>query len=189
MAKSTSIVVLTSTAILATVALSGCSAGALPGDAPLGVQITGAPSQAAANAAPTVNGLVAVPKDCPAASTLTPIMGFTVLDPTVRRRPDVLDCTYAGSDRAGTTQGVLEITFDNEPLTTTGASLKPTIDKAAGSDGTVAAVSGFGRVAYTFTDPGGDGGILLLNGGLEMSVACGNGLEPVERIARELLTG
>lgn len=187
MVKTASLLAFASCALVAASALSGCSVGTLPGGPATPPETTAAPSQAAAKTVPSVSGLVAVPKDCPSAAQLTPIMGFTVQDPTAKSRTDVLDCVYAGSYQGTTTQNVLEITFDNEPPTITGASLKATMDKAAGSDGTVAAVSGYGRIAYTFTDPGGDGGILVLNGRLEFSVASGNGLEPVERIARELL--
>ena len=169
-------------------ALTGCSAGPLPGGSIASPSSTAALSQTGGDAAPA-HGLVAVPADCPAPGSLSPLLGFTVLDPKIGRKSDALDCTYGGTYQGTTANSALEITFHTEPDTTTTGSLKAEIQRVAkGTDATVGSASGFGRAAYTLTDPSGSAGILILNGGVKISVVGGNGLDSVERVAREVLS-
>jgi hypothetical protein len=180
--------------VIATGALTGCSVGPLPGGSPTLTANAATPSPADAKTAPSTTGLDTVPNDCPQPSDLTPILKFTVLNPTIKREPGVLDCTYSATYKGTTTRNVLEITFRAEPASTPASTLKAIMEKSAtdgnqqGGKATVAALPGLGRIAYTFADHEGNAGVLVLNGNLEFGVAGGNGLESVESVARLVIS-
>ena len=172
----------------ATLALTGCSAGPLPGGSIATAGSTTSVSHTGGHAVPA-HGLVAVPTDCPAPESLSPLLGFTVLKPRIGHKTDALDCTYGGTYQGTTVTSALEITFHTEPATTSASSLKAEIQRVAkGTDATVDVASGYGRAAYTLTDPSGSAGILILNGGVKISVVSGNGLDSVERVAHKVLS-
>jgi hypothetical protein len=178
MSKTTSLMVLVSLSIVATGALTGCAAAALPGSSP-------AASQPAAKAGQSSDDLVAVPKNCPKASEVSALLGFTVPDPSATRATGGLACTYAGT----TVTNAAEINFHSAPSGTTAASVKAELESGASAGDVVTPISGFGEAAFVAQPAGGGAAILVWNKGVEFSVVDGQDLDGVERVALGLLAG
>jgi hypothetical protein len=157
-------------------ALTGCSAGPLPG---------GSVSAAAGGSSESANQLVSVPKDCPTGSTVSALAGFSVPDAKVTRQTGVLDCNYQG----GSAAHAIEITFHASDSQTNAAALDKKIESVAASISgktTVAELPGYGQSAFTMAGKA-DAGILVWNGGVYFDVIDNLELDGVERVARGVL--
>ena len=185
MSKVAVVLALVSCALIVGGSLTGCSAGALPGGTPGGSGATAGSSKPAGGAAPTANDLVAVPKDCPKASEVSALFGFTVPEAEATRVTGGLACAYAGTSGSH----AAEINFHAAPSGTTAATVKAELESGASAGDVVAPVSGFGEAAFTAQPAGGGAVILVWNKGVEFSVVDGQDLESVERVALGILAG
>jgi hypothetical protein len=185
MSKTATLLVCASFAIVVAGALTGCSAGTLPGGSPAVPGGTVAPTQPAAKGAPPADDLTAVPKDCPKASEVSALIGFTVPDPIDNRDAQGLACTYAGSSATND----VEINFESAPSGTTAASVKAELESGSDGNDSIAPLSGFGQAAFTTMPSGGGAGVLVWNKGVKFSVVDGRDLEGVERVALGVLAG
>jgi hypothetical protein len=175
-----------SCAIVVASLLTGCSTGALPGGSPAEPGGTAAPSQPAGKAAaPPVDDLTAVPKDCPKASEVSALAGFPVADPSPTNSSAGLACTYADAQLVND----MQINFHSAPPGTTAATVKAELESGSSGEDNITPISRFGQAAYTASPAGGGSVILVWNKGVEFSVVDAKDLDSVERVALGILAG
>ena len=185
MSKRVSLALLFCCALVGAGALTGCSAGALPGGSTAAPGSTSAPTRPAQKAAPVGDDLIAVPKDCPRASDISALLGFTVPDPIQNSDSTGLACTYAGTSATD----VVEINFEPAPTGTTAASVKAELESGStGGDDNIAPVSGLGDAAFSTAPAAGGVGLLVWNKGVEFSVVDAHDLDGLRRVALGVLS-
>jgi hypothetical protein len=185
MIKRASLVLLLSCVLVGAGTLTGCSAAALPAGSTAAPGSSSAPTNPAGNAAPAGDDLVAVPKDCPKASEVSALLGFTVPDPIVNSDSTGLACSYAGTSATN----VVEINFKPAPAGTTAASVKAEFVAQNSEGAVIAPVSGLGEAAYSGTIPTGGAALLVWNKGVEFSVVDAHDLDGLRRVALGILAG
>jgi hypothetical protein len=179
-----SLLVIISSLAIAAVSLTGCTAGALPGGVAAAPGNTTAPTQPA-DKVPAADDLTAVPAECPKASEVSALVGFTLPDPIDNRDAKGLACTYGGVSASN----AMEINFEKAPAGTTAASVKAELASGSSGNDHILPLSGFGQAAFTTMPAGGGAGVLVWNKGVEFSVVDGHDLDGVERVALGILAG
>jgi hypothetical protein len=185
MSKPVSLVLLLACVIISAGALTGCSAGGLPGGSTAAPATAAAPTKPTGNVAPAGDDLIAVPKDCPKASDVSALLGFTVPDPSAQRSSQGLACTYAGTSATN----VIQINFHNAPSGTTAASVKAELESGNSQGAVIAPVSGLGDAAFSGVIPTGGVALLVWNKGVEFSLADAHDVDGLRRVALGILAG
>jgi hypothetical protein len=185
MSKRTSIVLLLSCVIVGTGALTGCSAVAIPGGSAAVPGSTASPTKPAGSAAPAGDDLIAVPQDCPKASEVSALLGFTVPDPSAQRSSQGLACTYAGTSATN----VIQINFHSAPSGTTAAGVKAELESGNSQGAVIAPIPGLGDAAFSGVLPNGGVALLVWNKGVEFSLADAHDVDGLRRVALGILAG
>jgi hypothetical protein len=177
-------VVFGSVAIVAVAALTGCSATSLPGGSAQAASQPGASASPTKAAVPPEDDLTAVPKDCPKASEVSALVGFTVPDPDRVRSSAGLACTYAGADPTHD----MEINFHSAPSGTTAATVRAELASGNSEGAVISPVSGLGDAAFSGVLPQGGAALLVWNKGVEFSVVDVVDLDGLRRVALGILS-
>ena len=185
MSKRVSVALLFCCALVGAGALTGCSAGALPGGSTAAPGGTTAPTRSAQKAAPVGDDLIAVPKDCPKGAEVSSLIGFTVPDASEGRSSQGLACSYVGTSTAN----IVEINFYSTRPATTAASVKAELDAQNSKGAIIAPVAGLGDAAYSGTIPTGGVALLVWNKGVEFSVVDAHDVDGLRRVALGILAG
>jgi hypothetical protein len=185
MVKRTILIALTAM-LCVPLALTGCAAATTPAASPASTKSSATSPAQSSSTGGTSGDLTTVPKDCPEASEVSALVGYTVAAPIVNSDTGLLACTYAAGTQYSKT---IEINFQTKPSGETATSLRAQFEKNVTSGSSIAPLSGFGEAAFTNSGSGSNSGIIVLNGGVEFSVSGGTDLEGVERVAKIVLAG
>jgi hypothetical protein len=172
---------LLATAALASLALTGCSAGVLPGSAAAGNQPPAANSATAPTPKPASGGSGA--SSCPSSSDVGSTLGIpTPPAPQEASLDGAVSCVYLSGSQPG-------VTIETIPAHGAAATkLDAEFTEGTAFGITFAPISGIGDRAYSMSKGDAVSGLYVISGDKELSIAAtGSTLPKLESLATEIL--